>query len=49
MFGGVGSVWGPLIGAVVLIPVSEILHAELGAWISRNPGGVIFGGAPSSR
>jgi branched-chain amino acid transport system permease protein len=44
MFGGVGSVWGPLIGAVVLIPVSEILHAELGA---RIPGiqGVIFGGA----
>jgi len=42
MFGGVGSVWGPLIGAVVLIPVSEILHAELGA---RIPGiqGVIFG------
>src|SRR3954451_23036267 len=25
MFGGVGSVWGPLIGAAVLIPVSEIL------------------------
>src|SRR5580698_2280018 len=42
MFGGVGSVWGPLIGAAVLIPVSEILHAELGA---RIPGiqGVIFG------
>jgi len=42
MFGGVGTVWGPLIGAAVLIPVSEILHAELGA---RIPGiqGVIFG------
>jgi ABC-type branched-subunit amino acid transport system ATPase component/ABC-type branched-subunit amino acid transport system permease subunit len=42
MFGGVGTVWGPLIGAVVLIPVSEVLHAELGA---RIPGiqGVIFG------
>ena len=42
MFGGVGSVWGPLIGAAVLIPVAEILNAELGA---RIPGiqGVIFG------
>jgi branched-chain amino acid transport system permease protein len=42
MFGGVGTVWGPLIGAAVLVPVSEILHAELGA---RIPGiqGVIFG------
>jgi ABC-type branched-subunit amino acid transport system ATPase component/ABC-type branched-subunit amino acid transport system permease subunit len=42
MFGGVGTVWGPVIGSVILIPVSEILHAELGAKI---PGiqGVVFG------
>ncbi|THD52926.1 MAG: branched-chain amino acid ABC transporter ATP-binding protein/permease [Bradyrhizobium sp.] len=42
MFGGVGTVWGPLIGAVILIPVGEILNAELGA---RIPGiqGVIYG------
>jgi branched-chain amino acid transport system permease protein len=42
MFGGVGTVWGPVIGAVILIPISEILHAELGAKI---PGiqGVVFG------
>jgi ABC-type branched-subunit amino acid transport system permease subunit len=42
MFGGVGTVWGPLIGAAVLIPVGEILNAELGA---RLPGiqGVIYG------
>jgi branched-chain amino acid transport system permease protein len=42
MFGGVGTVWGPIIGASFLIPVGEILHAELGA---RFPGiqGVIFG------
>ncbi|MCW3474757.1 branched-chain amino acid ABC transporter ATP-binding protein/permease [Limobrevibacterium gyesilva] len=42
MFGGVGTVWGSLIGAAVLIPVSEILHAQLGA---RIPGiqGVVFG------
>jgi len=42
MFGGVGTVWGPVIGALILIPVSETLHAELGAWV---PGiqGVIYG------
>jgi ABC-type branched-subunit amino acid transport system ATPase component/ABC-type branched-subunit amino acid transport system permease subunit len=42
MFGGVGTVWGPLIGAAVLVPTAEILNAELGA---RLPGiqGVIFG------
>jgi branched-chain amino acid transport system permease protein len=42
MFGGVGTVWGPIIGAAILIPVAETLHAELGA---RFPGiqGVIFG------
>src|SRR5918996_1255916 len=42
MFGGVGTVWGPVIGAAILIPVAETLHAQLGA---RFPGiqGVIFG------
>ena len=42
MFGGVGTVWGPVIGATILIPLSEILHAEFGA---HFPGiqGVIFG------
>ncbi len=42
MFGGVGTVWGPVIGAVVLIPLAEILHAEAGP---SFPGieGVIFG------
>jgi branched-chain amino acid transport system permease protein len=42
MFGGVGTVWGPVIGAMILIPLAETLHAELGA---RLPGiqGVIFG------
>ncbi|MBV7481856.1 ATP-binding cassette domain-containing protein [Bordetella sp. BOR01] len=42
MFGGVGSVWGPIIGAAILIPLGEILHAELGA---AYPGiqGVILG------
>lgn len=42
MFGGVGTVWGPIIGAAILIPLGEILHAELGA---AYPGiqGVILG------
>jgi branched-chain amino acid transport system permease protein len=42
MFGGVGTVWGPVIGSVILIPLAEGLHAEAGA---RIPGiqGVIFG------
>jgi branched-chain amino acid transport system permease protein len=30
MFGGVGTLWGPAIGAVVLVPLSELLHARLG-------------------
>ncbi|WP_242697322.1 branched-chain amino acid ABC transporter ATP-binding protein/permease [Bordetella petrii] len=44
MFGGVGTVWGPIIGAAILIPLGEILHAELGA---AYPGiqGVILGAA----
>jgi ABC-type branched-subunit amino acid transport system ATPase component/ABC-type branched-subunit amino acid transport system permease subunit len=42
MFGGVGTVWGPVIGASVLVPLSEILHARLGNVI---PGiqGVVYG------
>lgn len=42
MFGGVGTVWGAIIGAAILIPVSEMLHAEFGAIL---PGiqGVIYG------
>src|SRR5437660_4246872 len=30
LFGGVGSLWGPVIGAVVLVPLAEGLNAELG-------------------
>jgi branched-chain amino acid transport system permease protein len=42
LFGGVGTVWGPLVGAAVLIPLAETLHAELGNVI---PGiqGVVYG------
>jgi ABC-type branched-subunit amino acid transport system ATPase component/ABC-type branched-subunit amino acid transport system permease subunit len=42
MFGGVGTVWGPVIGSVILIPLAETLNAEVGSYL---PGiqGVIFG------
>jgi branched-chain amino acid transport system permease protein len=42
LFGGVGTVWGPVIGSAILIPTAEILHAELGHIV---PGiqNVIFG------
>ncbi len=42
MFGGVATLWGPVIGAVVLVPLSEFLHARLGDLI---PGiqGVVYG------
>ena len=42
LFGGVGTLWGPVIGAVVLIPLTEGLRAQLGHIL---PGiqGVIYG------
>jgi branched-chain amino acid transport system permease protein len=42
MFGGIGTVWGPVIGSAILVPLSEVLHARLG---HQFPGiqGVIFG------
>ena len=42
LFGGVGTISGPVIGALVLVPVSELLNAELG---DKLPGiqGVVFG------
>lgn len=42
MFGGVGSIWGPLIGVAVLVPLGETLHAELG---HHFPGlnGMVYG------
>src|SRR5262249_8687270 len=44
LFGGVGSLWGPVLGAALLIPLSETLQAHLGNVI---PGiqGVVYGGA----
>jgi branched-chain amino acid transport system permease protein len=42
LFGGVGVYWGPVIGAAVLVPLAETLHAELGHIV---PGiqGVVYG------
>jgi branched-chain amino acid transport system permease protein len=42
LFGGVGIYWGPVIGAAVLVPLAETLHAELGHIV---PGiqGVVYG------
>lgn len=42
LFGGAGTLWGPLIGAAVLVPLGEVLQAELG---QRLPGiqGVLYG------
>jgi len=42
LFGGVGTMWGPVIGASILIPLSETLQAHLGNVI---PGiqGVVYG------
>ena len=42
LFGGVGSMWGPVIGAAVLVPLAEGLNAKLGNVL---PGiqGVVYG------
>ena len=42
LFGGVASIWGPVIGAAILVPLAESLNAELGSML---PGiqGVVYG------
>lgn len=44
LFGGVATLFGPVVGALVLVPLGETLHAELGELL---PGiqGVVFGAA----
>lgn len=44
LFGGIGTAWGPVIGAAILIPLGETLHAEFGSML---PGisGVVYGAA----
>jgi branched-chain amino acid transport system permease protein len=42
LFGGVGTVWGAVIGGAILVPLAEVLNAELGHIV---PGiqGVVYG------
>jgi branched-chain amino acid transport system permease protein len=42
LFGGVASIWGPVIGAAILVPLAESLNAQLGNYL---PGiqGVVYG------
>lgn len=42
LFGGVGTVWGPVIGAAILVPLAETLNGKLGSIL---PGiqGVVYG------
>ncbi|HEY3845639.1 MAG TPA: branched-chain amino acid ABC transporter ATP-binding protein/permease, partial [Acetobacteraceae bacterium] len=44
LFGGVAAIWGPVIGAAILVPLAESLNAELGNYL---PGiqGVVYGAA----
>jgi branched-chain amino acid transport system permease protein len=42
MFGGVGTVWGPVLGAVVLVPLSALLDAKL-ANVLPGIQGVVYG------
>ena len=44
LFGGVAGLWGPVIGAAILVPLAESLNAELGNIL---PGiqGVVYGAA----
>jgi branched-chain amino acid transport system permease protein len=43
ILGGIGTLWGPLVGAIVLIPLGEITRAVLGG-TGRAADLVIFGG-----
>jgi branched-chain amino acid transport system permease protein len=42
MFGGVGTVWGPIIGALTLVPLSAFLDAQL-AEVLPGIQGVVYG------
>jgi ABC-type branched-subunit amino acid transport system ATPase component len=44
LFGGVASLWGPVIGAAVLVPLSKLLDAYAGDYL-RGIQGVVYGAA----
>jgi branched-chain amino acid transport system permease protein len=31
VLGGIGRLWGPMLGAIILIPIAQIMSATLGA------------------
>ncbi len=42
LFGGIGTFWGPVLGAGILVPLGELLKYQLGA-ILPGISGVVFG------
>ena len=44
LFGGVAALWGPVIGAAVLVPLSKLLDAYAGDYL-RGIQGVVYGAA----
>jgi ABC-type branched-subunit amino acid transport system ATPase component/ABC-type branched-subunit amino acid transport system permease subunit len=44
LFGGVASLWGPVIGAALLVPLSKLLDAYAGDYL-RGIQGVVYGAA----
>ena len=44
LFGGVASLWGPVIGAAILVPLSKLLDAYAGDYL-RGIQGVVYGAA----
>jgi ABC-type branched-subunit amino acid transport system ATPase component len=44
LFGGVASIWGPVIGAAFLVPLSKLLDAYAGDYL-RGIQGVVYGAA----
>ncbi len=42
LFGGIGTLWGPVVGSLVLIPLGEILHVQL-SHILPGIQGVVLG------
>ena len=42
LFGGIGTVWGPVVGALLLIPLGEVLHVQL-SHILPGIQGVVLG------
>ena len=45
LFGGVASLWGPVIGAAVLVPLAESAGRAAGQHHLRGIQGVVYGAA----